>query len=311
MDTDYKEFDGLDNNAEASNTEAEIEINQNQEQGFTLEQLERLSKAKDQGNVIPQSRFNEAIAKERAKQDALNQENLTLREQMQALQNSVNEVKQIAKETHSAELTAEIKELQNQAREALLDADDDVYNEAQAKIYEIIRQQTLKDAEDNARKIAQELINEHDSKRAQAKDEEAMTQTLTEWFEEYPQLDKENNPDGFDVELWNAAMILQNNFADSKRFKTGNEALVKALEMVVGKKSDKKPLSEKAKDDRTEAAIKRGIEKSGKQSPSITTSSVGERAGDGEPVIDFANMSDEEFAKLPQAVIDRAKGKKK
>lgn len=311
MDVDYKEFEGLDSTDENGNAESEIELNKTQESDFTLEQLERLSKSKDQGNVIPQSRFNEAIAKERAKQEALNQENITLKEQMQALQNSVNEVKQIAKETHSAELTAEIKELQNQAREALLDANDDVYNEAQAKIYEIIRQQTLKDAEDNARKIAQELINEHDSKRAQAKDEDAIAQTLIKWFEEYPQLDKENNPDGFDEELFNATMMLQNSFVDKRKYKTGNEALVKALEMVVGKKSDKKQSSEKAKDDRTENAIKRGIEKSGKQSPSITSSSVGERAGDGEPMIDWEGITDEDFAKLPQAVIDRAKGKKK
>jgi len=252
-------------------------------------------------NTVPQARFNEERIKSKQKDQTIAE-----------LQRELDNLKQAKAEQEAVpakKQSEEMKELRKQYKDAIFE-DDDSHYEIQEKIDALIRQEAEELFE---RKMAEREANllRKQQEEAIKSDQDMINASLADWITEYPELDQD--AEEFDVELWTDAMTYQAALVTNQNM-TGHAALQKAFKRFVGKAPGETPApkSEKAPviDERTKRSVTRGVEQSKKAAPNINQDSTGNR---NKPSleIDWDNMTEAEFDKLPQHIIDAAKGKKK
>ena len=250
-------------------------------------------------NVVPQARFNQVRLESKQKDEMIAELQRQLQEQ-QAKVAEENKPKVV--------LSDELKDLYKQLKEAHFEDDDSAL-----EIQEKIRQINLAEAEEIFERKMQQYtqhVKQQEQLSALEIDRNNINETLAQWISDHPELDQDS--ESFDVELWNDTMAYQETL--TKRYAiSGNEALIKALNKMVGAGNIKapKPEPEAQKtvvDKRTERSVTRGIEKSKSTPPNINQSTSGNRSKSLE--YDIEKMSEAEFNKLPKEVIDRLKGKK-
>lgn len=255
----------------------------------------------DSTNTVPQARFNQERIKSKQKDEVIAQLNQQLEELRQA--------KEVPPPPPKALQSEELKGLYKQLKDAFFE-DDDSAIEIQQKIDQYNREaaEALIEQKLEQRELAR---LQKEQAELQKSDMQLMNDTIAAWAAENPALDQDS--EDFDLELWNDTMAYQKALVESRRI-TGNEALEKALEKIVGKGPAKETGKAKSnvvdiQDERTKRSVSRGIEASKKAAPNINTASTGNRSK--APLdLDFENMSEAEFNKLPQSVIDKAKGRR-
>ena len=247
-------------------------------------------------NTVPQARFNEV--NQRAKEQAALIEAQRL--ELEALRQKQLEVQKTKEEP-----PVDIKALQLELKEAILEDDNERYEQLQ----EEIRLATLKQAE----QLMEQKLAQRDQERLareQARLDELARQefdfVFKKWTALYPEIDE--NSESFNPELWDDVVTFQR-----AMYNKGGISGAEALDKVLTKLMPASPVPTSKQpdviDERTKRSVARGIEKSKQTPPNITNSSTGNRAAP--PNIDVLSMTEEQFNALPKAEIDRLKGKTK
>lgn len=243
--------------------------------------------AKKRNIRIPKSRFDEAQAKARAREQALLEEIERLKsgQQASATQKAVSDMR------------AKIEELQDKYEDLILDGKKE---EARK-----IRKQIDSMREDL---VEYQTSVKSDAARKAAIDELSYNAQLASFEAKYPVINPEH--EDFDEDLTNEVATLLNAFVKSgvKR----SEALAKAVKYVLGAPPEQK-VSDAAKalaEERAKKAREKAAEADKKQPPS--TAKVGldsDKAGKGgELGIDVMRLSQEKFAKLDEETKARLRG---
>lgn len=246
-------------------------------------------------NTVPQARFNEV--NQRAKEQAALIEAQRL--ELEALRQKQQEAQK------PPEPPVDIKALQLELKEAILEDDTERYEQLQ----EEIRLATLKQAE----QLMEQKLAQRDQERMareQAKLDELARQefdaVFNKWTALHPEIDE--NSESFDPELWDDVVTFQRAMY-AKGGISGAEALDRVLTKLMPASPAPAPKKPEVIDERTKRSVARGIEQSKQAPPNITASSTGNRAAP--PNIDVLNMTEEQFNALPKSEIDRLKGKLK
>ena len=243
--------------------------------------------AKKRNIRIPKSRFDEAQAKARAREQALLEEIERLKggQQASATQKAVSDMK------------SKIEELQDKYEDLILDGKKDearkIRKQVDAMREDLVEYQTSVKS-DAARKAAVEEL----SYNAQLAGFEA----------KYPALNPEH--EDFDEDRTNEVATLLNAFVKSGTKRS--EALAKAVRYVLGAPPEQK-VSDAAKalaEERAKKAREKAAEADKKQPPS--SAKVGldsDKAGKGgEQGIDVMRMSQDKFSKLDEETKARLRG---
>lgn len=251
----------------------------------------QVRQAKGKPGFVPPERFNE-----------LNAENKELKARLQAIEERLQTQQEApppppAPPTDS-EFAAQIKDLNAQAREAMLEGDYEREDEIRVQIAEIAEQRAVAKVE---AKLAE---REQQAAQVQAKaDLDAMAEAMVEKF---PVLHgKTGNPQAVDM-----CIRLRNSYyaeaqAAGKPI-TAAKALEKAaaevgaLFMLQGEGKQPTP-----KNDRNEAALRRGINQSEDAPPPTHNLGVGQR-GNGR--INVERMTERDFRSLPEEERARLRG---
>ena len=243
--------------------------------------------AKKRNIRIPKSRFDEAQAKARAREQALLEEIERLKggQQASATQKAVSDMK------------SKIEELQDKYEDLILDGKKDearkIRKQVDAMREELVEYQTSVKS---------------DAARKAAVDELSYNAQLAGFEAKYPAL----NPDheGFDEDRTNEVATLLNAFVKSGTKRS--EALAKAVKYVLGAPPEQK-VSDAAKalaEERAKKAREKAAEADKKQPPS--SAKVGldsDKAGKGgEQGIDVMRMSQDKFSKLDEETKARLRG---
>ena len=243
--------------------------------------------AKKRNIRIPKSRFDEAQAKARAREQALLEEIEKLKggHQASATQKAVSDMR------------SRIEELQDKYEDLILDGKKDearkIRKQVDAMREELVEYQTSVKS---------------DAARKAAIDELSYNAQLANFEAKYPTL----NPDheDFDEDQTNEVATLLNAFVKSGTKRA--DALAKAVKYVLGNPPDQK-VSDAAKalaEERARKAREKAAEANSKQPPS--TAKVGldsDKAGKGgELGIDVMRMSQEKFAKLDEETKTKLRG---
>lgn len=243
--------------------------------------------AKKRNIRIPKSRFDEAQAKARAREQALLEEIERLKggQQASATQKAVSDMK------------SKIEELQDKYEDLILDGKKDearkIRKQVDAMREELVEYQTSVKS---------------DAARKAAVDELSYNAQLAGFEAKYPAL----NPDheDFDEDRTNEVATLLNAFVKSGTKRS--EALAKAVKYVLGAPPEQK-VSDAAKalaEERAKKAREKAAEADKKQPPS--SAKVGldsDKAGKGgEQGIDVMRMSQDKFSKLDEETKARLRG---
>ena len=243
--------------------------------------------AKKRNIRIPKSRFDEAQAKARAREQALLEEIEKLKggQQASATQKAVSDMK------------SKIEELQDKYEDLILDGKKDearkVRKQVDAMREELVEYQTSVKS---------------DAARKAAVDELSYNAQLAGFEAKYPALNPEH--EDFDEDRTNEVATLLNAFVKSGTKRS--EALAKAVRYVLGAPPEQK-VSDAAKalaEERAKKARERAAEADKKQPPS--SAKVGldsDKAGKGgEQGIDVMRMSQDKFSKLDEETKARLRG---
>lgn len=243
--------------------------------------------AKKRNIRIPKSRFDEAQAKARAREQALLEEIEKLKggHQASATQKAVSDMR------------SRIEELQDKYEDLILDGKKDEARKIRKQVdgmrEELVEYQTSVKS---------------DAARKAAIDELSYNAQLASFEAKYPTL----NPDheDFDEDQTNEVATLLNAFVKSGTKRA--DALAKAIKYVLGNPPDQK-VSDAAKalaEERARKAREKAAEANSKQPPS--TAKVGldsDKAGKGgELGIDVMRLSQEKFAKLDEETKAKLRG---
>ncbi len=237
---------------------------------------------------IPKARFDEAVAKERTRAEALER-------QLAELQAAQVQVK---KQEDTAKLDAEIYELEKQRAKMLLDGEA----EKAAEIASLIRAKERQLAIEESRSMSAQA-------KEQAREEIRMELTVEKIEVEYPAL----NPDSeeFDEDLVDLVLSKQRSLMQKEGL-SPSKALVKAASSVMGRfgsKSEEVRQKGLKKDveDRKQAQVKKNIDTAKRQPASMKDSGLdSDKMGD--KAVDIANMSFDEFEALPEATKAKLRG---
>lgn len=236
---------------------------------------------------IPKSRFDEAQARARAREQALLEEIEKLRgsQQASATQQAVSEMRD------------KIEQLQDKYEDLILDGKKDearkIRKQVDAMRTELVEYQTSVKS---------------DAARRAAIDELSYNAQLASFEAKYPALNPEN--DEFSEDQTNEVATLMNAFVKSGSSRS--DALAKAVRYVLGNPPEQKA-SDAGKalaEERARKAREKAADANGKQPPN--TSRVGvdsDKAGKaGELGIDVMRMSQDKFAKLDEETVAKLRG---
>ena len=271
---DVVEGDKLDEGDETPEEKAEREKQEAEE-------------AKKRNIRIPKSRFDEAQAKARAREQALLEEIERLKggQQASATQKAVSDMR------------SKIEELQDKYEDLILDGKKDearkIRKQVDAMREELVEYQTSVKS---------------DAARKAAVDELSYNAQLAGFEAKYPALNPEH--EDFDEDRTNEVATLLNAFVKSGTKRS--EALAKAVRYVLGAPPEQK-VSDAAKalaEERAKKAREKAAEADKKQPPS--SAKVGldsDKAGKGgEQGIDVMRMSQDKFSKLDEETKARLRG---
>ena len=243
--------------------------------------------AKKRNIRIPKSRFDEAQAKARAREQALLEEIERLKggQQASATQKAVSDMR------------AKIEELQDKYEDLILDGKKDearkIRKQVDAMREELVEYQTSVKS---------------DAARKAAVDELSYNAQLAGFEAKYPALNPEH--EDFDEDRTNEVATLLNAFVKSGTKRS--EALAKAVKYVLGAPPEQK-VSDAAKalaEERAKKAREKAAEADKKQPPS--SAKVGldsDKAGKGgEQDIDVMRMSQDKFSKLDEETKAKLRG---
>jgi hypothetical protein len=243
--------------------------------------------AKKRNIRIPKSRFDEAQAKARQREQALLEEIERLKSGQQAS----------ATQMAVSEMRAKIEELQDKYEDLILDGKKEDARKVRKQI-DAMREDL----------VEYQTSVKSDAARRAAIDELSYNAQLANFEAKYPAL----NPDheGFDEEKTNEVAALLDAFVKSGTKRA--EALAKAVKYVLGNPPEQK-VSDAARalaEERARKAREKAAEANSKQPPS--TSKVGldsDKAGAaGELGIDVLRLSQEKFAKLDEETKAKLRG---
>lgn len=243
--------------------------------------------AKKRNIRIPKSRFDEAQAKARAREQALLEEIERLKsgQQASATQKAVSEMR------------SKIEELQDKYEDLILDGKKDEARKVRKQV-DTLREEL----------VEYQTSVKSDAARKAAVEELSYNAQLAGFEAKYPVL----NPDheDFNEDLTNEVAMLLNAFVKSGTKRA--DALAKAVKYVLGAPPEQK-VSDAAKalaEERAKKAREKAAEADKKQPPS--SANVGldsDKAGKGgELSIDVMRMSQEKFAKLDEETKAKLRG---
>ena len=243
--------------------------------------------AKKRNIRIPKSRFDEAQAKARAREQALLEEIEKLKggQQASATQKAVSDMK------------SKIEELQDKYEDLILDGKKDearkVRKQVDAMREELVEYQTSVKS---------------DAARKAAVDELSYNAQLAGFEAKYPALNPEH--EDFDEDQTNEVATLLNAFVKSGTKRS--EALAKAVKYVLGAPPEQK-VSDAAKalaEERAKKAREKAAEADKKQPPSsVKVGLDSDKAGKGgEQGIDVMRLSQDKFSKLDEETKAKLRG---
>ena len=250
-------------------------------------EMQEAEEAKKRNIRIPKSRFDEAQAKARAREQTLLEEIERLKggQQASATQKAVSDMR------------SKIEELQDKYEDLILDGKKDearkIRKQVDAMREELVEYQTSVKS---------------DAARKAAVDELSYNAQLAGFEAKYPALNPEH--EDFDEDRTNEVATLLNAFVKSGTKRS--EALAKAVRYVLGAPPEQK-VSDAAKalaEERAKKAREKAAEADKKQPPS--SAKVGldsDKAGKGgEQGIDVMRMSQDKFSKLDEETKARLRG---
>ena len=243
--------------------------------------------AKKRNIRIPKSRFDEAQAKARQREQALLEEIEKLKggQQASATQKAVSDMK------------SKIEELQDKYEDLILDGKKDearkIRKQVDAMREELVEYQTSVKS---------------DAARKAAVDELSYNAQLAGFEAKYPALNPEH--EDFDEDQTNEVATLLNAFVKSGTKRA--DALAKAVKYVLGAPPEQK-VSDAAKalaEERAKKAREKAAEANSKQPPNTTKVGLdSDKAGKGgEQGIDVMRLSQEKFAKLDEETKAKLRG---
>lgn len=271
---DAPESDKLDEGEETPEEKAEREKQEAEE-------------AKKRNIRIPKSRFDEAQAKARAREQALLEEIERLKsgQQASATQKAVSEMR------------SKIEELQDKYEDLILDGKKDEARKVRKQV-DALREEL----------VEYQTSVKSDAARKAAIDELTYNAQLASFEAKYPALNPEH--EDFDEDLTNEVAMLLNAFVKSGIKRA--DALAKAVKYVLGAPPEQK-VSDAARalaEERARKAREKAAEADKKQPPSSARVGLdSDKAGKGgELGIDVMRMSQEKFAKLDEETKAKLRG---
>jgi hypothetical protein len=233
---------------------------------------------------IPKSRMDQAVAKERARVAALEQELNQLRGE-------------IKKQGDAEALEAEIRELEKKHAEMMLDGKAD----------EAIQVMSLIRAKER-QIVIEESRNLSGQAKAQAREEVRLELTIERIEGDYPQLNPEHAD--FDEDLVDLIQSHANSLI--AKGQTPSSALTKATTLIMGRLAGAPAQDDGLKRkvaDRKSEQVKRNVDAMRKQPPSTNaTGKDTDQHGEAALAGNIATMSEEDFDKLPEATKRRLRG---
>lgn len=240
---------------------------------------------------IPKSRFDTAVAKERARAEAAERRLA----EIDAAQS------QIQRNVELSELEKNVRELRAQEHQAILLGKTDEAGELAARADLLNRQISLQQA--GAMSAAD---------RAQVREEIRMEQTLTSILEQYPFLDEKS--EDFDQDLVDDINDKQQGLMNRERMPP-SKALAEAVKRVMRGREQQAPAEPRKAalgapvQGRKEAAVAKNLDASRRQPANTRVGGAdSNKYGQTSEIPNGADMTVEEFAALPAATRARMRG---
>jgi hypothetical protein len=247
----------------------------------------------DKGRFIPQSRFNEVVAKERGAREQAERELAELKAQMA----------QVSKSADMEKIEAEIIELEKAKAKALLDGDVD-------KVAELAGQIRVKD--ETVRISKQENVPERI--KEEMREELRWESTIEKLEGTYPQL--KAGGEKYDQDIVDMVLATQSVYVNEKRM-TPSAALLSAAEKVMAKimpaatdgvKSEGLDAGKDVVADREKKQIEKNLDTIKKQPADMSDAGLDSDKAGMTKDIDVRKLSSAEFAALPDATKARLRG---
>lgn len=247
----------------------------------------------EKGRFIPQSRFNEVVAKERTAREQAERELAELKSQMA----------QVSKNADIEKIETEIVDLEKAHAKAVLDGDVDKAAELAGQIR--VKERTVR--------IAQEE-NVPERIKEEMREELRWESTVEKLEGTYEQL----KPGGekYDQDIVDMVLATQRVYVTEKRM-APSAALLAAAEKVMGKimpaatdggKSEGLEAGKAAAADREKKQIEKNLETIKKQPPDMSDAGLDSDKAGMTKDIDVSKLSSAEFAALPEATKSRLRG---
>lgn len=245
-------------------------------------------------SVIPKSRFDSAVQKERERAEAAERELAEIRRAQQ----------QIARGADIGKLEVEVRDLRAEANKALIAGDSEKAAEMTEKADRLNRQIAIEQARDMTA-----------AAKEQAREEIRWDMTLESIENKYPALDDKS--DEFDQDLTDDVVDAMEGIMRRERLPR-SQALLKAVKRVMERrdtssasKDDGAPkgLDRGPEKDRKEAAVQKNLDAANRQpASSKRTGADSDRHGQTAPVPSADQMTYEEFSALPEATKAKMRG---
>jgi len=253
------------------------------------------AKTDDNGVMIPKSRFDEQVGKERAGREAAERRAAELERQQG----------QIVRNADLTKASARVQELRKLERAAVVDGDEEKaaqFSSEADRLNVLIATEQSKDLSNAAKDRALEDMR--------------LELTVERIEEKYPALNE--NSDDFDQDLTDDVLDKQRGYMERERL-TPSKALAKAAEYVMSRRTaatvieaaaEKTGLSAAAKGlDRKTAAVGKNIDASKRQPASVKQAGAdSDKHGQTSATPDAGDMTFEEFGALPESTKAKMRG---
>lgn len=251
----------------------------------------KFAKKEGAAPTIPKSRFDDAVARERARAEAAERELADIRKAQQQIQRGID------LDATVAQVTA----LRAKEHDALIDGDKKTAAEIAAQIDTLNRQIAVEQAKDMTA-----------AAREQAREEIRWDLTIERIEEQYPVLNDKS--DEFDQDLTDDVVDKMNGLIVRERLPR-SEALLRAVREIMHKRGPAEPAAEsKGLDrgkqlDRKAAAVAKNVDAARRQPAS--TKQIGadsDKHGQTAPVPSATDMTYAEFSALPESTKAKMRG---
>lgn len=262
-----------------------------EEEGQPRDAAGKFAKKEGAAPTIPKSRFDDAVARERARAEAAERELADIRKAQQQIQRGID------LDATVAQVTA----LRAKEHDALIDGDKKTAAEIAAQIDTLNRQIAVEQAKDMSA-----------AAREQAREEIRWDLTIERIEEQYPALNDKS--DEFDQDLTDDVVDKMNGLIARERLPR-SEALLRAVREIMHKRAPAEPAAEsKGLDrgkqmDRKAAAVAKNVDAAKRQPAS--TKQIGadsDKHGQTAPVPSATDMTYAEFSALPESTKAKMRG---